>query len=126
MLTSRTSYRLALGLALSTALLLFLAIGAVGMIGDGGRPDRVYLAVFGVFVLGAALARLRPRGMALALAATALTQLVVLASVLASGTAEAERASVADLLGVNTMYAALFGASAWLFHRAAGEGPATA
>ena len=57
---SRTRYVLGLGLALGTALLLVLAAGALGIVGAGGAPDRPFLAVPVVLVLGTVAARLRP------------------------------------------------------------------
>lgn len=115
-----TYYRLGLGLAVASLLFLFLAIGALGLIGEGGRPDRMYLAVFATALLGAIIARLRPRGMALALAATALAQ-VVIGLIALAVYRDHPGASVVDLVGLNAMYAALFGAAGWLFWRAAGE-----
>jgi hypothetical protein len=53
--------------------------------------------------------------MVLALAATALTQLVVTAVALLAGVPG--YASVVDIVAVNAMFAALFGLSAWLFSR---------
>jgi hypothetical protein len=114
-----TSYRLALALTLATALFLVLAIGALGIIGAGGRPDRVYATVLVVLAVGSLLARLRAGGMALALAATALTQAVVTLGVFLTGQHHTDGASVVDILMVNAMYVALFGAAAWLFRRAA-------
>lgn len=121
MSTARTHYRLALGLAVATVLFLIVAIGALGIIGAGGRPDRIYAAVLAVALLGTVLARLRPGGMALALAATALTQASVTAGALLAGLQDTEGASVIDIVGINAMYVALFGLSAWLFRRAAEE-----
>ena len=123
MKTPAASYRLGLGLTVATALFLVLGIGALGIIGPGGRPDRAYAAVLAVLVVGAVVARLRSDGMALALAATALSQVVVTLVVFLAGLHHTEGASVVDILGINAMYTALFGASAWLFHRAA-EQPA--
>ena len=119
MRSAATSYRLALGLAAATALFLVLGIGALGIIGPGGRPDRAYAAVLAVLVVGVVVARLRSDGMALALAATALSQVVVTLVVLLAGLHHTEGASVIDILMINAMYTVLFGASAWLFHRAA-------
>jgi hypothetical protein len=117
----QTYYRLAVAVALATVLFLILAIGALGIIGSGGRPDRIYAAVLGVLVLGTVIARLRPAGMAVALAATALAQAVVSATALLAGLHQAEGASVVDIVGLTAMYAALFGLAAWLFWRAADE-----
>ena len=94
-----------------------LAIGALGIIGDGGRDDRIYAAVLAVLAIGTVVARLRPHGMSLALLATALTQAVVTVVALVVGVPE--DASVVDILGINAMYVALFCLSAWLFRRAA-------
>lgn len=119
MTSPQTYYRLAVGVALATVLFLILAIGALGIIGAGGRPDRIYAAVLGVLVLGTVIARLRPTGMAVALAATALAQAVVSATALLAGLHRAEGASAVDIIGLTAMYAALFGLAAWLFWRAA-------
>ena len=54
-----TYYFLAIGAAVATVLFLVLAIGALGIIADGGRDDRIYLAVLAVLVIGAVVARLR-------------------------------------------------------------------
>ena len=119
MTTATTSYRLAIVVALATALLLVLGIGALGVIGAGGRADRGYLAVLLVLAVGTAIARLRPRGMAVALLATALTQVLVPVVVLAAEVPGTEGVSVVDVVGLTAMFAGLFGVSAWLFRRAA-------
>jgi hypothetical protein len=80
----------------------------------------MYVVVVGVLLVGTVLARLRARGMAVALLATALAQLLVAVIAIAAGLQDTPGASVAEILGVNAMYAALFGASTWLFRRAAG------
>lgn len=117
-----TQYRLAWLITIGTALFLVLASGAVGIIGDGGRPDLMYAGVLAVLLVGTAVARLRPAGMAWALTATAIAQ--VLVGVVALGLVGLDEvtASVVDLVGINAMFAVLFGASAWLFGRSA-RGP---
>lgn len=112
-----TYHLLGTGAAVGTVLFLILAIGALGIIGEGGRDDRMYLAVPAVLVLGTIVARLRATGMFLALLATAATQVLVTVVALVAGVPE--EASIADVLGINAMYAALFCLSAWLFRRAA-------
>ena len=126
MKTARTSYRLAVAVAVATALFLALGIGALGIIGDGGRADRMYLAVFVVLVVGSVAARLRPHGMALALLATAATQVLVAVVALATGLPDSENASVLDIVALTVMYAGLFGLSAWLSRRAAQRSAVTA
>jgi len=112
-----TYYLLAVGATIATVLFLVLAIGALGIIGDGGRDDRIYLAVLAVLVIGAVVARLRAHGMSLALLTTAATQALVTVVALIAGVPE--DASVLDIVVVNSMYVALFCLSAWLFRRAA-------
>jgi hypothetical protein len=76
--SEKTTYRVAFGLALVTAFLLFWVNGAVGIIGNEGQPaNLLYGAVFAVGIIGSLVARLRPRGMALTLFAAAVTQLLI-------------------------------------------------
>lgn len=120
MTTDRRYYGLGLGLALATVLFLILAIGALGIVGDGGRADRIFLGVLVVLGVGALLARFRPAGMTRALMATAAAQaLLGLAATVAvlAGVDDYDGASVVDVVGITLMYASLFAASAWLFHR---------
>lgn len=119
MRTPRTYYRLGAAVALGTVLLLLFGIGALGIIGAGGPPDLLYLGAVGIGVVGAVVARLRARGMALALAATAAATVLAGLVAIAVGLHDREGASVPEILGLSVMYAALFGLSAWLFRRAA-------
>lgn len=120
-LTPRTSYRLAIGVAVGTVLFLLFGIGALGIIGAGGEPDRMYLGVLAVLAVGTVLARLRPRGMAWALAATALAVVAVAVVALATGLQDSDGASVLEILGLTAMYSGLFGLASVLFRRAAGQ-----
>lgn len=121
MTTVTTSYRLGITVALLTTLFLLFGITALGINGAGGDADRMYLAVPAVLVVGAAVARLRAHGMALALLVTALTQVVLAVVALVAGYQDEPGASAIEILGINAMYTALFGVSAWLFRRAAGQ-----
>ena len=77
-LATRSARRIAVGSALATALVLLWVIGAVGLIGVEGDPyDRSYGGVIGVGIIGAVIARCRPRGMARAMVAAALAQALV-------------------------------------------------
>ena len=68
-------YRAAVGVALGTALFLVWANLAVGIIGNEGNPvNLAYFGVLAVGFIGALIARLKPRGMARALFATAIAQ----------------------------------------------------
>ncbi len=116
------TYSLGLGLTLLTVLFLVYGIGALGIIGDGGRPDRLYLGVFAVIAVGALVSRLRATGMSLTALGAAAACGVVAVVALLLGYADEPGASVLEILGLNAMYASLFGAAGWLFRRAAGEG----
>lgn len=112
-------HRLGTAVAVATVVFLVLGIGALGIIGAGGENDRMYLGVLAVFFLGTVVARLRPHGMALALAATAVAQVLVGVIAIARGLHEQPGASVGEILMLTAMYAGLFALSAWLFWRAA-------
>jgi hypothetical protein len=112
-------YALGATIALGTTAVLVLGAGALGIIGDGGRADLVYVAVLAVGLIGTVLSRLRAEGMAMTLAAMALAQLLVTGIAILAGLAE--DASVLDLLGLTAMFAGGFGIAAWLFDRAAGQ-----
>ena len=116
MTASRRSYVQAVGLALATVLFLLFGIGALGIVGDGDR-DMLYLAAPVVALVGAVIARLRAHGMAAALGAAAVTTLVVGVVAIVLVVSADEAASILDIAGLSSMYAALFGASAWLFWR---------
>jgi len=127
MKTDRTAYRSAVCLALAAALLLLWLMGAVGVIGvEGDRADLMYFGVLGVGTIGAIIARFRPHGMARALSATAVAQASVAVIALIAGKHESPISSVAEILGLNGIFIALFLGSAWLFRRAAREQPARA
>lgn len=117
-----SAYRFAIGVSLATALLLVWVIGAVGLIGAEGNPaDRMYGGVLAVGVIGAFLARFRPRGMTRALLATALAQAAVAVVALLNGEHHSPVTSVPEILGSNALFVALWVGSARLFRRAARE-----
>lgn len=117
--TDKTTYRFAVGVALAAALVLvWLSLG-VGIIGRDGDPaNRMYFGVLAVGIIGALIARFRPRGMALALFATALAQTSVAVIALIAGLGDPYSGPL-ELSALNGFFVALFGASAWLFRRAA-------
>jgi hypothetical protein len=123
MSTARTYYRLASVVAVGTVLFLLFGIGALGIIGAGGPPDLMYVGAVVVGLVGAAVARFRARGMAVALAVTALATVLVGLIAIAAGLYRNEGASVLEILGLSGMYATLFGVAAWLFRRAEVQAP---
>ncbi len=124
MKTGNTAYKSAVGLALATPFLLVWVIGAVGVLGvDGDPADLMYIGVLAVGIIGAIIARARPRGMGRALFATALAQALVAVIALIAGMHQTPYSSVGEILGLNGFFVALFVGSAWLFRRAAREQP---
>jgi predicted lysophospholipase L1 biosynthesis ABC-type transport system permease subunit len=117
--TVNTTYRYAIGLALTAGLLLvWLSLG-VGIIGRDGDPANVmYFGVLAVGLVGALFARFRPLGMARALVATALAQASVAAIAMITGLGYPYSGPI-ELALLNGFFVALFVGSAWLFHRAA-------
>jgi hypothetical protein len=71
-----TAYRAAVGIACATGLILLWINAAVGIIGDG-PINLLYLGVLAIGFFGAFLARFQPRGLTLALFATAVAQMLV-------------------------------------------------
>lgn len=111
-------YRLAVGVALaSTFMLVWLSLG-VGIIGaDGDRANIMYFGVVAVGIIGSLIARFQPRGMARALIAMAIVQMVVLVVALIARLGEPWSGPL-ELLGLNGFFIALFAGSAWLFRHA--------
>jgi len=71
------AYRFAVGVALTTAFILLWVNGAVGIIGDESNDANImYFGVLAVGFIGAIIARFRPLGMARALYAMALAQVL--------------------------------------------------
>ena len=109
--TASHAYRGGVAMALAATFLVIWVNGAVGMIGDEGDPaNMMFAGVLAVALLGTILARFRPAGMALAMAAAALAQAI------AGGVG-----MLIDPLGgiFSTGFAALWLVSAALFWNAA-------
>jgi hypothetical protein len=70
------AYRVAVGIGCATGFVLLLINAAAGIIGDG-PVNLMYVGVLAVGFVGALVARFQPRGMALALFATAVAQMLV-------------------------------------------------
>ena len=127
--THSTAYRWAVRVALAAAFILFWMIGAVGVLGpDDMHPaDLMYIGVLAVGIIGAIIARFQPHGMARALFATALAQMLVPVIALIAGMHQSPISSnISGILGIlilNGFFVALFLGSAWLFRNAAREQP---
>ena len=115
----RSAYRAAVGLTLAAvSLLVWLSLG-VGIIGqDGDRTNAVYVVVVAIGIVGAVVSRLQPEGMTRTLLAMALAQAVIgaVAVILRLGH---PHSPALELIGLTTIFVALFVGSALLFRRAA-------
>ena len=117
-----TAQRAAVGVAVLAVLLLVWVSLAVGIIGAEGDPaDLMYLGVIGVGIVGAIVTRVQPQGMARVLFAMALAQALVGVIALIAGKQHSADSSATQIVGVNTMFIALFLGSAWLFRYSARE-----
>lgn len=118
-LTGKTAYRSALGIALAASLMLvWLSLG-VGIIGRDGDPANImYFGVIAVGLVGAVLARMQPVGMSRTLFGMALAQALVAAIALAARLGLPWSGPL-ELIALNGFFIAMFVGSAWLFRRAA-------
>ncbi len=118
MMSSTIAYRIAAGLALGASLMMVWINLAVGIIGNEDNPlNLVYAGILAVGLIGAVLARLEPRGMALAMIAMACCQVLV-------GALSLYWAPATGL--INLFFLAIWLLSAWLFNDAANAADATA
>lgn len=126
-----TAYRVATGIALTAALVLFWINAAVGIIGDG-PVNLMYAGVPFVGFVGAFIARFQPRGMAPALFATAVAQMLVPVIALVIWKAGGPdllldpdsphppfHPGIAPVFGLNAAFAMMWIASALVFRKAA-------
>jgi hypothetical protein len=117
---NNNAYRIAVALALGTALLLIWVNLAVGLTGpENDLANLVYFAVLVIGITGAIIVRFQPSGMARALFATALAQTLVAVIALSTGVAQYPGSSVSEILAVNSFFVVLWIGSALLFHYAA-------
>jgi hypothetical protein len=115
------AYRLGFGAAVGAALLLLSMIATVGVLAERGAVvDRIYYCVLRFGVIAALVVQLEARGMAYAMLATAAAQVLVIPSALASGLHRGAGNSLAEIVGVNVLFAAAFVGAAALFFYAAG------
>jgi hypothetical protein len=125
------AYKVAIGVACATGFILLWINAAAGIIGDG-PVNLMYLGVLAVGFVGAFIARFQSRGMALALFATAVAQMLVPVIALMIWKAGWQDLlidpnspnppfdpGIAQVFGLNAVFAMMWVGSAWLFLRAA-------
>jgi hypothetical protein len=114
---SNPAYRIAVGLAVVTA----FALTWVNMVlaADENPANLMYVGVVVIGVTGAAISRLRARGMARALFGTAVTQMLVPIIALVFWKTNLALGKAVPVIGLNGLFVMLFVVSAFLFRRAA-------
>jgi hypothetical protein len=113
------AYRAAVGVAMAAALLLVWMNLAVGIIGNEENPaNLMYVGVLVVGIIGTLVARFQPHGMARALFATALAQILVAVIALVTGLGSSGPIWPRDVLIATGFFAALWVGSSLLFRRA--------
>jgi hypothetical protein len=117
--TRNAVYRTGVGMAIMGTLLLIWINAAVGI--TDSVADVVYLGVPVVGLVGGVLGRFRPEGMAKALFATAVAQVLITVIALVGGMVPAYNTTV-EILGINGIFVGLWVGSAWLFREAGGPG----
>lgn len=118
--TGSAAYRAGAAIALALGFLLVWLNGAVGIIGSEREAANLpYAGVLLVALLGALAAGFRPAGMARAMAAAALAQMLVPVAALLWGLAPAGLVLSPEVPVLTAGFSALWLLSAWLFRRAA-------
>jgi hypothetical protein len=117
---SNSAYRAAVGVAVATAFILIWMNLAVGIIGTEDNPaNLMFGGVLTVGIVGAVIARLQPHGMARALLATGLAQVLVAVIALLAGLGSTGPGWPGDVLSLTGFFTALWVGSALLFRKAA-------
>jgi hypothetical protein len=114
---SNKAYRFAMGLAVATAFVLTWANFVLAV--DVSLANFTYFGVVVVGLVGAAIARLRARGMALALAGMAIAQMLVPFIALVFWRTNVAPGAAVPVIGLNGVFIVLFAISALMFRRAA-------
>jgi hypothetical protein len=118
-LTGNRAYRAGVGVAVAAAFILVWMNLAVGIIGSEDNPaNLMYAGVLAIGVIGAAITRFRPQGMARALVATALAQILVGVVALIGGLGSTGANWPRVIVVLTLFFSALWLLSAWLFRRA--------
>jgi len=113
-----SAYRLGIAVAAGTAIFLVWLIAAVGVMAESGyRGDLAYLGVLMSTLGGVVVSRLRPAGLADTMLATSVALVGVTVLALIGEVHERPATSVAELVGLNAMFATGFAVSGLLFRR---------
>ena len=116
--SNKTSYKLAIALAIfATILLIWISLG-VGIIGQDGHPaNLMYFAVVAAGIIGTILAHLNPHYMEKVMLVMALVQGII-ALIALFAEIGMEYSPPFEIFGLTVFFMGMFVASAWLFRRA--------
>lgn len=118
-ISNNTIYKTAIGISLvATMMLIWLSLG-VGIIGADGDPaNLMYFAVVAVAIIGSAITRLQPSGMARVLLVMVYVQ-VLIAAIAIFAKLGMPWSPPLEILLLNGFFVVLFVGAAWLFRRTA-------
>lgn len=109
-ISSNQAYRAGVGVALAAALILIWVNLAVGIIGNEENPaNLMYFGVLAIAFVGVVIARFQPIGMARAMVATALAQVLVAVIALFAG--------LGYTFLITGAFVAMWLTAAWLFRK---------
>lgn len=118
-LSGSWTYRLGAFAAIGSAFLITWANLAVGIVGSEDNPaNQLFFAALLVGILGSVMARFRPRGMSLAMLATAVAVALAFIVAVAGTTDEPNVSHWRELIATSIIASPLL-LSAWLFRNAA-------
>ena len=118
--TANISYRAGAGVAVTACFLLLAVNLSVGFLGsEANGANLMFVGVIAVAIGGSIVARFRGPGMARAMLATAIAQIVVGAIGLAARLGSAGYHGVYEAVLGTSLFGGLWVASAWLFDKAA-------
>lgn len=112
------SYRIAVGIAVVTTIVIIWINGAVGIIGNEDHPaNLMYFGVILIGLIGTQVARLQPRGMSRAMVITAIAQALVPIIAVMIWRPQLDT-GVLKVFILNTVFVMLFVESGLLFRKA--------
>ena len=116
------TYRVAVIIAAIGAFVLVWVNGAVGIIGnEENDANQLFFGVLAVAVLGSVFARLRARGMSIALYATAAAQVAIAVYAISMQLGASGPIWPRDILMLTAFFSAFWLVSGWLFSKAAAK-----